>query len=85
MAFVVALALCLAAGPWAVGRLSALSMIQPMRYADCPPLQVQQAKKHGTPTMGGLLVLAAATAAVLACDGFRGREGWIIMGAATGC
>jgi phospho-N-acetylmuramoyl-pentapeptide-transferase len=82
-AFVLAAAAGLAAGPWAIRRLTALSLFQPLRYADCPPLQVQQAGKQGTPTMGGLLALPAAIAGSALCGGLGAAAGWLIALAAA--
>ena len=53
--------------------------IQPTRYEDCPPLQPIQQSKQGTPTMGGLIVLAVA-AAVAAWSGALARpEGRMVL------
>ena len=55
-----------------------------MRFEDCPPLLASQRAKAGTPTMGGLFVLAVASLAAVAAGGLSGREGWMVLGAVLG-
>lgn len=71
---------CLLAGPRAIRALAALRWIQPARYEDCPALMPIQQAKRGTPTMGGLLVLAVATATAVPFGGVAQCEGWVVLG-----
>ena len=56
----------------------------PVRFEDCPPLLASQRAKVGTPTMGGLFVLAVAVLAAVAAGGLSSREGWMVLGAVLG-
>ena len=75
---------CLACAPLAIRWLSSAQCIQPTRYEDCPPLLTYQAAKHGTPTMGGLLVLAVGIAVAAAAGGLTHRNGWLVLCAVVG-
>ncbi len=75
-------ALCtLLGGPMVIRGFIAQQWIQPIRYEDCPPLQPYQAAKRGTPTMGGLWVLAMAMLVAVLAGGLGCREGWVVLGA----
>lgn len=78
--FVAGTAGCLLAGPRAIRVLTAMKWIQPVRYEDCPPLMPIQQTKQGTPTMGGLLVLAVAAAMAILFGGVVQCEGWVVLG-----
>ncbi|HEX9779804.1 MAG TPA: phospho-N-acetylmuramoyl-pentapeptide-transferase [bacterium] len=78
--FVVSAGLCLLAGRATIRRLARAQMVQPLRHGDCPPLQELHAHKAGTPTMGGVLVLAAAAVAAACGGGLRHADGWIVLG-----
>ncbi|MFC1452570.1 phospho-N-acetylmuramoyl-pentapeptide-transferase [Verrucomicrobiota bacterium] len=56
-AFLVSLVL----GPWVIRKLRILSVGQTVRKGEAPPLYVLHAKKEGTPTMGGILIIASIT------------------------
>lgn len=51
--------------PWFIRRLKKLQIRQYERKEEAPPLYVLHAKKEGTPTMGGVLIVAAVAAATL--------------------
>lgn len=46
-------------GPWMIRKLREFKIGQQVRKDEAPPLYVFHGKKAGTPTMGGLLILAA--------------------------
>jgi phospho-N-acetylmuramoyl-pentapeptide-transferase len=60
-AFVLAVAL----GPWVIRELKRLKVQQFVRKEEAPPLHVLHGKKEGTPTMGGILIIASVTFATL--------------------
>jgi phospho-N-acetylmuramoyl-pentapeptide-transferase len=49
--------LSLLLGPWAIRQLRRLQIRQYERKEEAPPLYVLHAKKEGTPTMGGMLII----------------------------
>lgn len=51
--------LCVLLGPLAIAALRRLNLGQPVRKEDAPPLYTLHGHKEGTPTMGGLLIVAA--------------------------
>ena len=71
---------CLVLGRHAIRGLVAMRWIQPVRYQDCPPLMPIQQRKHGTPTMGGLLVLGVAISTAAGFGGLARCEGWVVLG-----
>ncbi len=66
-------------GPWLIRRLAALHIGQPIREIG-PDHQA----KAGTPTMGGLLILAAMVVSVLLWSELDNRFVWIVLGLTTG-
>jgi len=66
-------------GPWLIRRLAALRIRQPIREIG-PDHQA----KEGTPTMGGLLILAALVISVLLWSELDNRFVWIVLGLTTG-
>ena len=52
-------------GPWVIRELKRLKVQQYVRKEEAPPLHVLHGKKEGTPTMGGILIIASVTAATL--------------------
>jgi len=52
-------------GPWVIEKLRRLNIGQYERKEEAPPLYVLHGKKEGTPTMGGLLIIAAITISTL--------------------
>lgn len=51
--------LILVLGPWVIEKLRKLNIGQYERKEEAPPLYVLHGKKEGTPTMGGLMIIAA--------------------------
>ncbi|MDP3767160.1 MAG: phospho-N-acetylmuramoyl-pentapeptide-transferase, partial [Dehalococcoidia bacterium] len=84
LAFVAGAGACMMLGRVAIATLARAQCLQPTRYEDCPPLDAYQQAKKGTPTMGGLFVLAAAVLVAAAMGGLRTRDGWLILGATLG-
>jgi len=78
-AFLIALLL----GPWLIERLRKLNIGQYERKEEAPPLYALHAKKEGTPTMGGILVLVSVIGASLlwAVPGNR----FVLLAMATLC
>lgn len=76
--------LCVALGPAVIRWLRAMRWTQPIRYEDCPPLQPLHAGKHGTPMMGGLLVLVVAAGVSAWLGGLSRPEGWLVFAAIAG-
>lgn len=68
-------------GTPAIRALKSRRWLQPMRHEDCPPLKPLQVAKQGTPTMGGLLVLAVAVPVAIIFGGALAIEGWLLLGA----
>ena len=79
LAFVAGAGACMMLGRVAIAWLARAQCLQPTRYEDCPPLEAYQQAKRGTPTMGGLFVLAAAVLVAAAAGGFTGRDGALIL------
>ena len=59
LAAITAMALSILLGPWLIRKLYALKIGQPIRKDECPPLHALHRSKEGTPTMGGVLIVAA--------------------------
>lgn len=59
LAAITAMALSILLGPWLIRKLYALKIGQPIRKDECPPLHALHRDKEGTPTMGGVLIVAA--------------------------
>jgi phospho-N-acetylmuramoyl-pentapeptide-transferase len=59
LAAITAMVISIALGPWLIRRLYALKVGQPIRKEDCEPLHALHRNKEGTPTMGGVLIVAA--------------------------
>lgn len=61
-----AFAISLLLGPWMIRKLREFKIGQQVReYNDAPPLYVFHGKKAGTPTMGGLLIIASVAVSTL--------------------
>lgn len=60
-AFIISLLL----GPWMIRKLREFKIGQQVRKDEAPPLYVFHGKKAGTPTMGGLLIIAAVLVSTL--------------------
>jgi len=59
LAAITAMVISIALGPWLIRKLYALKIGQPIRKDECPPLHALHRNKEGTPTMGGVLIVAA--------------------------
>ena len=46
-------------GPWVIRQLTKLKLGESVRREEAPPLYALHAKKEGTPTMGGVLIIGA--------------------------
>ncbi len=57
--------LCALLTPYAIAWLRRLNVGQPVRREDAPPLFTMHGHKDGTPTMGGILIVAAVLFATL--------------------
>lgn len=57
--------ICLIIGPRLIAFLRWIKAGQPPRYANAPPLYKFHGKKSGTPTMGGLMIIAAVLVSTL--------------------
>ena len=68
-------------GGLTVRLLTRAQWVSPVRFEDCPPLSTYQKAKQGTPTMGGLLVLASGILVAVLAGGLRHPDGWIVLGA----
>ncbi len=60
-AFIISLLL----GPWMIRKLREFKIGQQVRKDEAPPLYIFHGKKAGTPTMGGLLIIAAVLVSTL--------------------
>jgi len=56
---------CLFTGEWMIGKLRQFKISQYIRKEEAPPLYELHGKKEGTPTMGGLLIIASTMVSVL--------------------
>ncbi len=81
---VMSAATTIAMGQWAIPRLGAAGWRAPVRHDDCPPLQPLQSRKHGTPSMGGLFVLASALAVITVAGGMCDPMAWLVLAAVVG-
>lgn len=75
LAFLTALIIGLFAGPWTINKLSDMRMGQAIRaYGPMPHLF-----KLGTPTMGGLLILASVISSTLLWTHWHNRFLWVVL------
>lgn len=75
MAAMTALVIGVGLGPWVIRKMLALKVGQPVRtYAMQTHLQ-----KHGTPTMGGVLILLAIGVSTLLWFDLRNRFVWVLL------
>ena len=56
--------ICIILGPWVIAALRRLKIGQYVRTEEAPPLYAMHEHKQGTPTMGGILIIAAV---VISC------------------
>ena len=76
MALITALVLSLVIGPWLIDRLRAAQHGAETIREDTPD---RHRSKKGTPTMGGLLILAAMLGATLLWANLTNRYIWVVM------
>jgi phospho-N-acetylmuramoyl-pentapeptide-transferase len=67
-------------GPWLIRRLRALNVGQVVRKEEAPPLYALHAKKEGTPTMGGLLIIGSILTAALLWAVLDSALIWLTLG-----
>lgn len=80
MAAVTALLIGILLGPAVIRLLTRLKLGQPIRGKGIPDLYERHKGKAGTPTMGGVLILAAIVISVLLWGDLRNRLVWIALG-----
>ncbi|MBI2528116.1 MAG: phospho-N-acetylmuramoyl-pentapeptide-transferase [Candidatus Rokubacteria bacterium] len=81
MATVTALVISFALGPWLIGRLRAMQHGGETIREDTPE---RHRAKAGTPTMGGLVILAAILGSTLLWANLRNRYVWTVVTATAG-
>ncbi|MEY4750569.1 MAG: hypothetical protein RIQ60_2783 [Pseudomonadota bacterium] len=75
MAAMTALLIGLALGPWVIRKLAELKIGQPVREYGVQSHLV----KHGTPTMGGVLILLGIAMSTLLWFDWKNRFVWVVM------
>jgi phospho-N-acetylmuramoyl-pentapeptide-transferase len=81
MALITALVISLVVGPWIIRRLRALQEGGQTVREDTPD---RHRSKRGTPTMGGLVILAAILGSTLLWANLRSRYIWVVVLATLG-
>jgi phospho-N-acetylmuramoyl-pentapeptide-transferase len=81
LAAITAMAVSILLGPWLIRKLYALKIGQPIRKDECPPLHALHRDKEGTPTMGGVLIVAAMVIPTLLWADIVGAFVLIVVGA----
>jgi phospho-N-acetylmuramoyl-pentapeptide-transferase len=81
LAAITAMALSIVLGPWLIRKLYALKVGQPIRRDECPPLHALHRNKEGTPTMGGVLIVAAIVLPTLLWADILGPFVLLVVGA----
>lgn len=71
--------LCIILTPAVVAFLTRVRVRQTQRHDDCPDLAKLQSAKDGTPTMGGLLVMAVGCGTAVCQGGLSHPAGWAVM------
>jgi phospho-N-acetylmuramoyl-pentapeptide-transferase len=75
MAAMTSLLIGLALGPWVIRRLAELKIGQPVREYGVQSHLI----KHGTPTMGGVLILLGMAVSTVLWFDWRNRFVWVVM------
>jgi len=75
-----AFAISVLLGPILVRWLYRLKVGQEIRKDECPPLHLIHKNKQGTPTMGGILIIAAVTTATVCWVRLDNTYVWIVLG-----
>ena len=81
LAAITAMAVSILLGPWLIRKLYALKIGQPIRKDECPPLHALHRDKEGTPTMGGVLIVAAMVVPTLLWADVLGPFVLLVVGA----
>jgi phospho-N-acetylmuramoyl-pentapeptide-transferase len=81
MALITALVISLVIGPWLIGRLRRMQYGADTVREDTPE---RHRSKKGTPTMGGVVILAAILGSTLLWGNLLNRYVWVVMLAITG-
>ncbi len=81
LAAITAMAVSILLGPWLIRKLYALKIGQPIRKDECPPLHALHRDKEGTPTMGGVLIVAAMVVPTLLWADVVGPFVLLVVGA----
>ena len=80
LAALTALLLTILFGPWTITKLYELKIGQHIRVDECPMLGKLHERKQDTPTMGGLLMLAALLASLLLWMDLTSETTWWLCG-----
>ena len=75
----IAFGFSLVVGPWLIRVLRRFSIGQVLRKEEAPPLYVLHEKKEGTPTMGGLLIIAAVLVSTMLCTNPGDPFVWLVL------
>ncbi len=81
VAAITAMVISIVLGPWLIRKLYALKVGQPIRKDECPPLHALHRDKEGTPTMGGVLIVAAMVLPTLLWADILGPFVLLVVGA----
>jgi phospho-N-acetylmuramoyl-pentapeptide-transferase len=80
LAAMTALLMALGIGPWFIAKLRALHIGQSIRKEEAPKLGELHKAKEATPTMGGILILAAVLVAMVLWMDWRSSVTWVLAG-----
>lgn len=75
-----AFVLSIVCGPWVIRRLRRLRFGQVVRREEAPPLYALHASKEGTPTMGGVLIIASVFVSTLLWASWGSVLVWMTLG-----
>ena len=67
-------------GPWFIAMLKRFRIGQYVRKEEAPPLYEMHAVKEGTPTMGGLLIIAAVFLSCVLWTDIFNENVWLVLG-----
>lgn len=79
-AAIMALLISMIIGPYMIRWLYRLRIGQEIRKDECPPLHLIHKNKQGTPTIGGLLILASVTVSTLVWARWDTPYMWFVLG-----
>ncbi|MFC1499071.1 phospho-N-acetylmuramoyl-pentapeptide-transferase, partial [Verrucomicrobiota bacterium] len=66
-------------GPWIISQLRKFNVAQYIRKEEAPPLYVLHARKEGTPTMGGVLIIASILISVFLWARLTNMFVWLVI------